>query len=349
MIVTEPTEQLDDIGNIKKYKTAGLIGTKTVNKILEHAKVGSKLIDLWKIGNDYVNSECKLVYNDITHKGFSFPLCLSVNEVACYYIPLLTCPDILKDGDLLKIELSVHIDGFCSPLCYTTLVCNNKVNDKKKENLLKAVTDTSIQIMKMMKPNNTNIEIADILETNAKKYGCYLPTCNVEGKIAGEFSNQISRYVFDDNNDDDDEFIHNFILTKSNPKFGFTMEESIFEENEVYAIDILMCSGPSKLVEYGKCDIYKRTNNVKLLKLNSSKDALNKFKKEPFPLSLANCETKIKLGIKECIEKELVNTYPVVKCNNGDYVCRVMFTVIIKDEPIIVSGKSANGEFDKFI
>lgn len=344
---SEPTEQLEDVENIKKYKSAGLISTKTVNEILKHAKVGSKLVDLLKIGNDYVNTECNKIYEDITHKGLSFPLCLSVNEIACYYIP--TQNEVLKDGDLLKIELSTHIDGFSAPICYTSLICNTKINDKKKENLLRAVTETSVQIMKSMKPSTTNIEIAKIMESNAKKYKCYLPLCMANGKIAGEFSNQISQYVFDGNNDDDDEFIHNFILTKTNPKFDFTMQESQFEENEVYVIDILMCSGPSKLIEYGKCDIYKRTKHVKLLKLNSSKDALNKFKGEIYPMSIVNCDTKIRLGIKECIEKKLVDIYPVVKCNKDDYICRVMFTVIIGDEPTIISGKSATSEFEKFM
>jgi hypothetical protein len=46
MILSDPLTQLDDIENIKKYKAAGLIATKTVNKILGNAKVGCKLIDL---------------------------------------------------------------------------------------------------------------------------------------------------------------------------------------------------------------------------------------------------------------------------------------------------------------
>lgn len=347
MDLTDPLTQLDDIENIRKYKAAGLISTKTVNKILDNAKIGSKLIDLCNIGNEFVASECKTVYKQVINKGLSFPICISINEIAGYYVPLAT--DIIKNGDLIKIELGVHIDGFSAPICYTSLICDEKINDKKKENLLRAVTDTSVQIMKMMKPGKTNIDIANVLEENAKKYKCNLPLCSQDGYIPGIFSYQISRYINNGNNEDDDEFIHSFILSKHNPKFDFVMRETEFEENEVYAIDILMCTGTGKLSEYGKCDIYKRNDNKKMLKMGASKDALNKFKNEHFPISVANCETRIKLGMKECIEKELVDVYPVVKCNNGDFVCRVMFTVIVNDKPIIVSGKSANDEFNKFI
>lgn len=201
-----------------------------------------------------------------------------------------------------------------------------------------------------MKPGNTNIDVVKILEDNANKYNCHLPLCAANGFSPGIFSYQISRYVNNGSNNDDDEFIHNFILSKHNPEFDFTMRECKFEKNEVFAIDILMCTGSGRLTEYGKCDIYKRNNKVrKLLKLNCSKDALNKFKNTYFPISLANCETKIKLGIKECVEKSLVDPYPVVKCHAGEFVCRVMFTVIVKDKPIIVSGKSAKDELEKFI
>jgi methionine aminopeptidase len=349
MILSDPLTQLDDIENIKKYKAAGLIATKTVNKILGNAKVGCKLIDLCTIGNEFVLTECNSIYETIKHKGLSFPICLSVNEIAGYYMPEST--DILKNGDILKVELGIHIDGFCAPICYTTIICDNKIDDKKKENLLRAVTETSIQIMKMMKPGKTNIDVANIMGSNANKYNCSIPLCEVDGFIPGIFSYQISRYVMNGCNDDDDEFVHSFILSKHNPNFDFTMCETVFEKDEVYAIDILMCSKntSSNLVEFGKCNIYKRNKNSKSLKLNASKEALNKFRGEVFPISLANCDTKIKLGIKECIEKELVDTYPVVKCNKGEYLCRVMFTVIVNDNPIIISGKSASDEFNKFM
>lgn len=348
-MLTDPLTQLEDEENIKKYKTAGLIATKTVNEILKHAKVNSKLIDLHIIGNKFVSTELKNVYPDVNNKGMSFPICLSVNEIAGYYIPTGS-ENTLNNGDVLKVELGIHIDGFCAPICYTSIICDNKIDDKKKQDLLMAVTESSKQIMEIMKPGNTNMDVVSILEANAKKYNCYLPSCNVVSNIPGEFSYQISQYVNDGNNEDDDKYVHNFVLTKNNDKFDFVMQESEFEKDDVYAIDILMCSGP-KLTDYGKCDIYKRNlKEKKLLKLDASKTALNKFKNEYFPISIANCDTKVKMGIKECVNSKLIKGYPVVKCSNGGgYVCRVMFTVIVDEKPLIVSGKSAKDEFTKFV
>ena len=56
----------------------------------------------------------------------------------------------------------------------------------------------------------------------------------------------------------------------------------------------------------------------------------------------------MKLGLKECLTKGLVYPYLVVGEKEGEYVARVKFTVIVKDKPILVCGKAADGELCKF-
>ena len=53
----------------------------------------------------------------------------------------------------------------------------------------------------------------------------------------------MSRYIIDGYNDDEDEYVHRFILSKENPNYDFSMRENELEEGEVYAIDILMSTG----------------------------------------------------------------------------------------------------------
>jgi methionine aminopeptidase len=45
-------------------------------------------------------------------KGLAFPTTISVNEVCAYNSPLPEDSTTLKEGDLVKVELGVHIDGF---------------------------------------------------------------------------------------------------------------------------------------------------------------------------------------------------------------------------------------------
>ena len=347
--LTDPMEQLNDINNLNKYKSAGIIATKASDEIVKNIKNGIKLLDLVNIGNNFINLELDKVHKDVKNKGLSFPICLSLNNIAGHYIPNNT--EVIKEGDILKIELGVHIDGFPANIVYSTIfngVNKLPLNDKRAK-VMKACIETSKELFKIMKPGNTNCDVAKIMEEYATKYNCNSPVCNEQGAIPGVLSYQMSRYVADGYNDDDNEYVHRFILSKQNPNYEYSMRETEFEENEVYAIDILMSSGSGKLTPLDKTDIYKRNHEQRIeLKLKSSKDALREFNKTRFPISLQNKETRIKLGLKECLEKKLLEKYSVVKEKEGEYIARIKFTVIIKDNPILVCGKSGDPELAKF-
>ena len=56
-------------------------------------------------------------------KGIAFPTCISVNNCICHFSPLTTEPDVtLADGDLVKIDLGAHIDGFIAVVAHTLVV-----------------------------------------------------------------------------------------------------------------------------------------------------------------------------------------------------------------------------------
>ena len=55
-----------------------------------------------------------------TISGIAFPTCISVNNVICHYSPLFSEPDsTLADGDLVKIDMGAHIDGFIAVVAHT--------------------------------------------------------------------------------------------------------------------------------------------------------------------------------------------------------------------------------------
>ena len=55
-------------------------------------------------------------------KGISFPTCISVNNVVGHFSPLKTEDQLLKEGDVAKIALGVHIDGFVGQVAHTIVV-----------------------------------------------------------------------------------------------------------------------------------------------------------------------------------------------------------------------------------
>jgi len=73
-----------------------------------------------------------------TEKGIGFPTCLSVNEVCGHFSPLKSEPATLGDGDLVKIDLGVHIDGFIALAAHTVTVGDSTVTGKKADVILAA-------------------------------------------------------------------------------------------------------------------------------------------------------------------------------------------------------------------
>jgi len=346
---TDPLEQLNEPNALNKYKAAGLIATKAINEAVKSLHPNTKLLDLANQTTKFIMDECTKTYKDVTYKGLAFPVCISKNHIAGHYIPKEN--EVANNGDLIKIELGVHIDGYPALIAFTTLITENnqKYNDQRAKTL-KAVIESSKEIVGMMKPGKTNKDVVKIMEKYAEKYNCNLPVYNDNefDVIPGLMSYEISRGIIDGYNDDDDEYVHRFILSRNNPNYDFALRETEFEENEVYAVDILMSSGTGRLQNMNETYIYKRVHSIfESLKLKASRDVVSSFGKELFPVKIDPNNVRMKLGLKECIEKDLLTVYPTTCEKEGEFVARIKFTVIVKDKPILVCGKPADSELGK--
>jgi methionyl aminopeptidase len=88
---------------IEKYKKAGKIVSKTRSMAVEHVKADMKIIDLI----NYVEG------NIIEMGGMpAFPCNVSINEITAHYSSPPGDDSIIKIGDLVKIDLGAHVDGY---------------------------------------------------------------------------------------------------------------------------------------------------------------------------------------------------------------------------------------------
>merc|ERR550514_615502 len=76
-------------------------------------------------------------------KGVAFPTCISVNEVVGHFSPLKGESRVLKEGDVAKVDLACHIDGFIAAAAHTVVVGKagadgEKVEDKKADAIMAA-------------------------------------------------------------------------------------------------------------------------------------------------------------------------------------------------------------------
>ena len=58
-------------------------------------------------------------------KGSAFPTCISVNNCVGHYSPLPAEDKIvIAEGDLVKIDLGVHVDGYVAVVAHTCFLGN---------------------------------------------------------------------------------------------------------------------------------------------------------------------------------------------------------------------------------
>ncbi len=353
-MLSDPIEQLEKKDALIKYKKSGRIAANIMQKLVDMCKPGVKIYDICSTGDKLITEAVNNIYPKIKkhRKGCCFPTSLGVNHVMSYFCPLKTDTTTISDGDLLKIELGVHIDGYPALLAYTVVVntSDEPITDKRKS-IITAVTRVSKDILKNITTSNYNTDVVDILNKYAKLYGCNIPIINQNILSPGIISYQISRYVISGYNEDDDEFIHRIILNRDNEGiYDYSLKKLRFEEGEIYAIDIVMCTNDGKVkLSQHPTSIYKLIpENKANLILKSSREVINDFRSYRFPKNLNNkMNSRFKFGLRECIKKGMVEPYHVVEIAKGEYAARVMFTVLVGKTPTLITARSMDEQYSK--
>jgi len=350
-------DQLDKSENLEKYRTAGNIVCKVLDKLIKLTKPNANIYDLCKKGDNCINNEVEQVYRNTKlefGKGIAFPTCVSRNNYVGFYSPIEKEQKI-EYGDIVNIELGVHIDGFPAIVGYTVVVNNNGEDySDDKVKVVKAVIEASKNVLSLFKDGKKNTNIVSCVKETADKYNCNLLYMdNPDHKAPGVISYQVSQnIIYDDNEDGDGDDIHNIILNREREDYDFTMAETEFIENEVYVIDIAMSSGNGKINQTeDKTTIYKRNHNKRYnLKLKASKNAINKFSKNKFPVNIRDLnDTKLSFGLNECVNNGILEPFNVYSTKKDDYIAQVKFTVIVKrKKPILITGRSGDNELKKF-
>ncbi|KAG8085267.1 hypothetical protein GUJ93_ZPchr0010g9999 [Zizania palustris] len=113
------------------------------------------------------------------------------------------------------------------------------------------------------------------------------------------------------------------------------VDDAEFEENEVYAIDIVTSTGEGKpkLLDEKQTTIYKRAVDKNYhLKMKASRfifsEISQKFPIMPFTARALE-EKRARLGLVECMNHELLQPYPVLHEKPGDLVAHIKFTVLL--------------------
>merc|ERR1711977_8796 len=307
---------IDDQAVVTKYKTAAEFANKAIADVAKECVAGKGIVELCDLGDRLVKEATAGVYNKgKIEKGSAFPCCISVNNCVAHHSPLASeCADVLKEGDAVKIDLGVHIDGFIAVVA-TTIVVGQPIVEGRQADVIMATNTAADAVVKMLKPGTKNEEVTRVIQKIADIYGC--------NPIEGVLSHQMKRYVIDGNK---------VILNKPNQEHK--VEICAFEENEVYGIDIVMSTGLGKAKEGdARTTVFKRAVDQNYsLKMKASRYIFNEInsKHPTMPFTIREFdEQRARMGVVECVKHELLSPYPVLYEAPDEFLAHIKLTVLI--------------------
>ncbi|CAM6069485.1 unnamed protein product [Sphagnum tenellum] len=303
---------------VTKYKCAAEIANKALQTVVSECKPGVKVVDLCEKGDALIQDHTALMFKNSKkkiEKGVAFPTCISINNTVCHFSPLAGDETVLAADDIVKIDLGCHIDGFVAVVAHTHMLCDGPVKGRAADVLMACHTAAEVAL-RLVRPGRKNKEVTEAIQKVAAAYDC---------KIAeGVLSHQMKQFVIDANK---------VILSVANSETR--VDDAEFEENEVYAIDVVTSTGEGKprLLDEKQTTIYKRAVDKSYhLKMKASRfifsEINTKFPIMPFTARALE-EKRARLGLVECVNHDLLQPYPVLHEKPGDFVAHIKFTVLL--------------------
>ncbi|MFO8020281.1 MAG: type II methionyl aminopeptidase [Promethearchaeia archaeon] len=302
---SEKDEKEEEKKKLDSLKKAGEIAKKVKKFIKPKIKVGETVLDIVEAAElkiDELGGKC------------AFPVNLSINNLAAHYTSPAKPDDLtIKEGDIVKLDLGVHIEGYIVDTAFS--VSFN--DDESLENIITA-TETALDAAKMMaKPKAHTKKLGKKIEDIVKGFN-YTPIKQLGG-------HQLEPWI-----------VHG---TKRLPNFG-TQGGSIMEVGDVFAVEIFASTGEGSVHDTNSAYIYEMNPYAGRVPLRrkTSKKILGLIKREyktlPFAERWLAKEFKlgVAFGLQELVKQNKVKAHYVLSEQKDAFVAQTEETIIITED-----------------
>lgn len=288
-----------DAFELENYKKAGRIAAQALDYGRELLKKGASLLDV------VMKIEKKIL--DLGAKP-AFPVQVSMNEVAAHY-----CPEEheVLSNQLVSLDIGVHVNGYIGDNACSVDLSNNY------SDLVKASKEALKSAIEIIRPNIKVKEVGKVIQETIESCG-FKPVKNLSG-------HGLSRYD-----------VH-APPTIPNVCVG----EAILKKDSVIAIEPFATTGVGMVHEKGKPTVFSLIGK-KSVRLNFVREIQNvilNYNGLPFtPRWLSNfSEAQIKFALNTFKQLGILKEYPPLVEKNNGYVSQAEHTVLVDDEPIILT------------
>ena len=163
---TEKTEEDKEL-ELKSLKKAGNIANEVKKYLKPEIKIGASVLSLIEA------AESKIVE---LNGNWAFPVNISINNTAAHYTSPIKDDGLnINEGDIVKVDLGVHIEGFIVDTAFSVSFSDNPL----LENIIQATEVACEAAKNMAKPGvNTRVigkKVASIIIIRSS-FSCLFPT-----------------------------------------------------------------------------------------------------------------------------------------------------------------------------
>ncbi|KAJ1729514.1 hypothetical protein LPJ61_003485 [Coemansia biformis] len=292
----------DTTGSIK-YRTAAAAVEQVLKQTAAVAVPGMSVAAICSYADSLVEATCKSVFrkDDSIERGVAFPTTVSVNRVIQNYSPGPEEDYVLREGDVVKLEVGAHIDGYISSAAHTVVATNapgTSIADRRADAICAAHYACEVAV-RMIRPGQSAHHMVKALGLVASGFKCTV--------AAETFTSQIDRFVMSG---------RNTFANRFNP--NVQVPSLVFEAGEVYTVDCTMSTGNGIAREstYSPAIYQRDVNQQHSLKLRTSRALFTSVNREhsvfPFLMrGVVGSSQSLKAGVSECVRSQLLVPFAV--------------------------------------
>ncbi|ASJ00581.1 type II methionyl aminopeptidase [Thermococcus gorgonarius] len=285
---------------------AGEIARQVKKEVMDLVKPGAKLYDI-----------AEFVEKRIVELGGNpaFPCNLSINAQAAHYTPYKGDETTLKEGDYLKIDLGVHIDGYIADTAVTVRV------GMEEDELMEAAREALENAIATVRAGVKIREIGKAIEETIRRNG-FNPIVNLSG-------HKIERYK-----------LHAGVSIPNVYRQNDTYE---LKEGDVIAIEPFATTGAGQVIEVPPALIFMYLRDRPVRNVHARRLLLkikNEYKTLPFAYRWLQGflpEGQLKLALSQLEKAGAIYAYPILREIRGGMVAQFEHTVIVEKDGAYVT------------
>jgi methionyl aminopeptidase len=236
----------------------------------------------------------------------AWPVNISINEIAAHYTPDVNDTIVLKEDDLVKIDIGVQVNGYVWDRAFTICV------GKNTHPLIEASQKGLQEALKLIKAGTKVCEISEVVENTVTELG-FNPIRNLSG-------HRLEQY---------EQHAHPSIPNGKN-----TIQEEL-KEGWAMAMEVFVTNGAGWVTDSRPVGIYRYSQD-KPVRLWEARKILEMSKKEFDKLPFSKrwikgiSPFKIDLALRDLADIEALSIYPPLKEQTNGLVAVTEETVIVK-------------------